>query len=159
MNPASLLSAANNILSRRELPQLRECQWQITTALCDDYAALLHTLREFAPDEGWLGCQSHNILCKAGVLPLPPASRIIDGELYARNRDESLHLRHNGQGAWLLTRYTTGGGESGISDTVSLLGANQEAGTLTYQRLWRHDPRHGLHQFAARFTGFKETTR
>jgi len=154
MNPASLLGAANTVLSRHNLPELSACQWQITTVLCDDYAALLHTLRDFAPDEGWLGCQSHNILCQAGELTLPPASRIIDGELYARARDESLHLRHDGQGGWLLTRYTVGGGKSGLSDTVTLLGANREVGTLTYQRLWCHDPRHGLHQFAARFTGF-----
>ena len=120
-------------------------------------AALLAAIEAFQPEQGWLACQSGNLFFRDGAWPQQRPGQLHDAELYRTQGDSSLHLRYRGDGSWLLTYYLPDQGEEYVSDELSLLGRAELCARLAYQRLWAHDPRHGLYQFAARFVGFKES--
>jgi len=86
---------------------------------------------------------------------------LLSGELVNLD-DESLHIRQNGRGGWVATRFTPGKGEEYLVDEHRLVAFESDPdrraspGGLHYRRYWRLDPYHGIRQAAARFIGFEE---
>lgn len=74
-------------------------------------------IANFAPVEGWLCYQSAVIEVRDGAVPKPGDGRglILSGELI-NAAWESLHIRQNGRGGWLLTRFTPDRGETYLAD-------------------------------------------
>ena len=124
---------------------------------------LAQLIADFAPDSGWLCFQSEVMQVRGAVLPEPDRARglLLSGELVDAD-GESLHIRQDGRGGWIATRFTPGVGERYLVDEHRLVvfepdpDRRDRPGWLRYLRYWRLDPDHGIRQAAARFIGFDE---
>jgi hypothetical protein len=124
-------------------------------------AKLDRQVADFAPDSGWLCFQSEVLRIHDGQLPGPDEDRglPLSGEL-VNGAGESLHLRQNGRGGWIVTRFTPEQGKEYLVDDCSLIAhesnpeRRRDPGQLCYRRYWCLDPHHGVRQAAARFIGF-----
>jgi hypothetical protein len=125
-------------------------------------------IANFAPVEGWLCYQSAVIEVRDGAVPKPGDGRglILSGELI-NAAWESLHIRQNGRGGWLLTRFTPDRGETYLADEHRFVvhaptqGYTSAPRYLRYRRFWtlgkdQRNTRQGIRQHAACFIGFME---
>lgn len=126
-------------------------------------AELERQIADFAPDRGWVCYQSEVATVQDGQLPRSDSKRglLLSGEL-VNLANESLHIRQDGQGGWVVTRFIPDQGEEYLVDDYSLIVHERDPerranpGRAYYRRYWRPDPQHGIRQAAARFIGFDE---
>jgi hypothetical protein len=158
MNVEELLNAYRRVAERgNRLPEMDSADVEMSCECLHSAVGAWESIVAFAPVAGWLGCQSQN---RAFTATPPPAPDTTTGVLlYAEcvNSDGySLHLRYNGAGAWLLTRFTPHQGNTYLCDTVKLIATDSNLGSLRYRRYWQLDPQHGAEPFTACFIGFEQ---
>lgn len=118
-------------------------------------------LRTFAPDQGWLCFQSRVDRFLPGE-DLPDQGILLNGEVTAPS-GESLHIRQDGDGSWVLTRFVEQApderGATHLVEEVTFLGEPlarfEPTQDLCYRRYWGYDPDFGYRPVLARFVGFK----
>lgn len=158
MNVEELLNAYRQVAGcGNKLPEMNSTDFEMSSERLPSAAEAWESIVAFAPVAGWLGCQSENRAFTANPPPAP--DRITGVLLYAEcvNSDShSLHLRYNGAGAWLLTRFTPRQGNTYLCDTVKLIATDPNLGSLRYRRYWRLNPQHGAEPFVACFIGFEQ---
>ena len=158
MNVEELLNAYRRVAERgNRLPEMNSADFKMGSERLSSAVEAWESIVAFAPVAGWFGCQSQN---RAFTANPPPAPDTTTGVLlYAEcvNSDgHSLHLRYNGAGAWLLTRFMPRQGNTYLCVTVKLLATDPNLGSLRYRRYWQLDPKHGVEPFAACFIGFEQ---
>lgn len=164
-----LLTAYEHLRIDHGLPLMRSEQVEITpipvqadpldsTAGADRLAGIISA---FGPSEGWLCYQSAVLVFPPGGLPGPDSARglLLSGELANADR-EGLHIRQDGRGGWIVTRFTPGQGGHYLVDDCSFVtheprpGDNKPLRSLCYRRYWTTDEHHCIRQAAACFIGF-----
>lgn len=124
---------------------------------------LAEEIAHFAPDAGWLCYQSKVVEVKDGNLAgnQDGLGLILSGEL-TNAAGESLHIRQDGRGGWLVSRFTPDQGDCYLADIQRLIvhaphqDQPRRARYLRYRRYWKQDEHHGVRQHAACFIGFSE---
>lgn len=118
--------------------------------------AALERLRRFKPTQGWMSCQSVNLLLDGPDLPETneQTGSLLSAE--ACNADgASLHLRYDGADSWCATEYRPTPGGPYLADIVTQVAYKVPLGRyLRYRRFWRVDAAQGAQVFAACFIGF-----
>lgn len=160
MNIAELEQCYNTLATRYKLPSLAPATLTMESTTVTRLEELLLAIETFAPLQGWICYQSkvhsfwHGEPWRLADVGLPLSGEFID------DNGNALHLRQNGSGGWLLTRYlhngTTTENSNYLSDDITQLGNSHAPGPLCYRRFWRIDPEQGVIPFAACFTGFEE---
>ena len=109
----------------------------------------------FRPVQGWLCYQSRVAVFTDGnpARPDEQTGCILYGECVDAN-GQSLHIRQDGNGEWVVVNFSYQDGAEHLVDEVSLIAARNELGSLKYRRYWQLDPEYGVRQIAACFTGF-----
>jgi len=128
-----------------------------------DNAALTDKVNNLnAPPCGWLTFQGEVIFFSASTPLVLPADSglLLNGEIVV-SKEQSLHIREDGQGGWLATTFTEHEktGEEVLSQSCKLLATGNKQNpklfpALLYNRYWKHLESFGYHQYCARFTGF-----
>lgn len=166
MNTQELLTAYHKVVDRQRtragtdrLPRMEAGEVEIMTELVADHDEVVRQLKVFAPSCGWIGFQSKNSVFTNGVVTVPDeddTGLLLSAECYNTVENESLHIRQDGAGGWLLIRVEMRAGNSAFFDTVALVAADKELRWLRYRRYWHIDAEHGAEPFAACFIGFGE---
>ncbi len=135
------------------------CGLELTPELYYTSEEVEAQVKFFEPTQGWLCFQSEvKYFCKENFCKektMPYSGILLYGEV-VNAAGKSLHIREDGQGAWILTTFTETEGDKYLVETKQFLGEkNLAPDRLYYHVYWQHDKKHGYHQFAARFTGFK----
>ena len=122
-----------------------------------DHAELSVTIEGFGAAMGWLGYQSgnqHQLSLDKVVLDKSYGT-LLNAEL-TNDQGQSLHIRYNGQGGWVVTRYEYSVGDQYIADRVSFVSSFDDKVKLHYLRFWQADDSAGLgvNPVFACFTGF-----
>lgn len=114
-------------------------------------------LNNFKPTQGWIGFQSVNASFTDGkVTPMDGKSGALLAAEAVNAKGQSLHIRYDGAGDWIVTQYEIADGGEHLADRVTHIAHNNELGKLRYRRVWRIDAEHGAAPFAACFIGFGE---
>ncbi|MDM8559772.1 hypothetical protein [Candidatus Parabeggiatoa sp. HSG14] len=140
--------------------KLKTCwlNWPPEPCTTSDSEIVEKNVKAFKPMQGWLCFQSGvEYFCKnCKEKTMPYSGILLYGEV-VNAEGESLHIRENGQGGWILTIFTETEGNKYLVETKEFLGEKKLAPEkLYYHVYWQYDEKHGYHQFAARFTGFKK---
>lgn len=113
-------------------------------------------LDSFKPSAGWLDYQSGKQLFLKSPLEISTDYDMLLNVEVA-NSNASLHVRYNGQGGWLVTRYDYNEGNDYLADTVKHFASFDKTGntTLQYLRFWKiQEDVLGVNPVFACFTGF-----
>lgn len=109
---------------------------------------------------GWLYFQ-HTLWHSKSDISLPTqfdkeAGYLLYGELVSEDNQNSLHIRQDGQGGWIVTEFSEiDGGKTHLVETIRLLGEFEKVGDLKYRVYWSFDSENNMYrQTAARFYGF-----
>lgn len=145
------IKGQNNLLDRLQI-----CGLEQESDSYDNPNDVETKVKAFEPVEGWLCFQSEvKSFCQGETMPY--AGILLYGEV-VNAKGESLHIREDGLGGWILTKLTEiDEGEQYLAETQKFLGlGNKQAPEKLYYRVyWENDQEHGYRQFVARFTGFE----
>ena len=138
------------------------CRVETFTKSVTDPSGVRKFLRAFAPKQGWLCFQSRIERFLPGE-DLPDHGILLYGEVVSL-ADQSLHIRQNGGGGWILTRFVEQALDereaTHLVEEITFLGETLERfgppKDLRYRRYWGHDPDFGYRPLLARFAGFTE---
>lgn len=151
MKPIELLKTLTALRIKGQNP----CDLTLESEACHTAEQVETKLKAFNPIQGWLCFQSEvKYFCQGQ--PMPYSGILLYGEVV--NADgQSLHIRENGQGGWILTTFTETEGENYLVETKTFLGEKELAPEKLYYRVyWKYDEKSGYQQFAARFIGFEK---
>jgi len=112
-------------------------------------------VESFLPEQGWL-CFQNKVEYFLQDEIIPYAGILLYGEVVKLAQKESLHIREDGQGGWILTEFAETEGNDYLVETKTFLGEGKKLTPekLYYRVYWQYDERHGYRQVAARFNGF-----
>lgn len=152
MNTQDLLRLYNKLdLPAMQMGQLTTKSERLSTA-----DAAMAAISKFSPVAGWLGFQSATRVFRSTeprpVFRYTETTGVLLNAEVINTSGESLHLRYDSAGGWLITHFTyTAGGEY-LTDTVKLAIHGSPGGFMYYRRFWNIDPQHGPLPFAACLT-------
>lgn len=110
-------------------------------------------VENFNPEQGWLCFQSKVEYFRKGKT-MPYSGILLYGEVI-NAQGQSLHIREDGQGGWILTSFEETEDNNYLVEDTEFLGEKELAPKkLRYRVYWKYDERHGYRQVAARFNGF-----
>ncbi len=132
-------------------------KWPPESCTTSDHEVVRQKIKEFAPEQGWLCFQSKvhyfrepDKMSFSGIL--------LYGEVVKKATNQSLHIREEGQNAWILTYFEETEGDNYLLENTVLLGEKELAPKkLGYRLYWQYDEKQGYRQLAARFNGFTDT--
>ncbi len=159
MQPNELLEALSKLKPAKELEKLRQkplkpCNLTLISESAQTPQAVREKLMRFKPEQGWLCFQDQVEYFRKGE-SVPDFGIVFYGEV-VNTQGQSLHIRENGQGGWVLTTYTENlEGDQYLVENAAFLGEKHFApAQLFYRVYWQHDEQQGYRQFAARFMRF-----
>lgn len=160
MNTAEILSAYSELASKNaKLFAPMESVWlRIETQRHfrePAREALRAAIESFEFTDGWV-CFTGKVEAYASFASLPRDMTMLSAEL-RRGQTESLHVRQDGQGGWLLTRMTETShspGQQLLASDQQFISTRKELGPLRYRVYWRYDDGQGYRKYVARFVGF-----
>jgi len=159
MQPSELLKILPKLKGQENLlHKLELCGLKQNPDPCSTSEEVEAKVKAFEPIQGWLCFQSEiKYFCKnCKEQTMPYTGILLYGEV-VNAAGESLHIREDGQGGWILTILTETKGEQYLVETKEFLGEKKLAPEKLYYRVyWQYDEEQGYHQFAARFIGFKK---
>lgn len=140
------------------LPLMQLYSLSITSERFDAADKAYAQLANFQSVQGWAGFQSANRIFADGIIPVMDGET---GQLLAAEAvhasGDSLHIRFDGAGKWIVTRYATVEGNDYLADSVEHIArADTNLGKLRYRRFWHIGQEHGYEPFAACFIGFEK---
>lgn len=167
MNTAELLksyqkvSEATKLTTGEALPALESEGYELTCAepvVCTSEQQLWSAIGAFGQACGWLAYQSGNQhqLDITIITAKQEYGSLLNAELY-NGKDQSMHIRYNGHGGWVVTTYTYKSGGDYVVDEVSYVSSFENKKTLNYLRFWKDGGDKnmlGVNPVFACFTGF-----
>lgn len=143
---------------------------------------VLEMVKNFAPEQGWLCFQSNvEYFCQQDFCEhksLPDSGLLLYGEV-VNAQGQSLHIREDGEGGWILTEFEETEGDDFLVEERTFLGEKQlflkkteeqqflgekqlflektDVPKLLYRVYWQYDEKHGYRQFSACFKGFLQS--
>ena len=119
---------------------------------------LSDAIQHFGAARGWLGYQSGNqhLSSLDKVVLKDSYGALLNAEL-TNDQGQSLHIRYNGQGGWIVTSYEYDSGDQYIADRVSYVSSFDDKIKLSYLRFWKvnnNGASLGVNPVFACFTGF-----
>lgn len=137
-----------------------------TFPAADGQQTLKQAIHDFKPVQGWLCIQSNVLFFHESKKFVLPEGVLLNGEAVNEN-GESLHIREDGKGGWLLTSFREVDPEEEeeccrcMVEDFAFLGTShakdpKDYPQITYRRYWNYDEDFGCRQFSARFTGFQQ---
>jgi hypothetical protein len=178
LNTLKLKSALDKVLDLAALGMCQYAEPQHTGFGFNEYTTFIKHLEEAQPQQGWLVFQSKSIAftdpanIKDALSKNKPHGYLLYGE-FIQDENNSIHIRQDGSGGWIVTRYTEDSGEiEAFVETVKLISIhhgdkNPEFTRLKYRVYWQlEEPKEEelkegdlsgrcFRQVAARFCGFE----
>lgn len=157
MNVPELLQAYAQLPPHNgiSLPPMRSGTLVARSAQAATKEQAWEALAAFRPAQGWIGYQSR-VAAFTRSDPPPPDDEtgcILCAECVDFG-GQSLHIRQDGKGAWIIVRFFHLEGSEHLVDEVSLVATRAELGNLVYRRYWQIDARCAVSQIATCFCGF-----
>lgn len=155
MNATELLALYSKV---PDLPPMQLYSLSITPERINSVVKVYEQLVDFQSTQGWTGFRSANHFFTDGQILVMDGETgpLLAAEAVNANGD-SLHIRYDGAGKWIVTRYATVKGNDFLADSVEHIARiDTKLGKLRYRRFWRIGQKHGAEPFAACFIGFKK---
>ena len=145
--------------SDAKLPELEPKTYglSVKTETLTTVEAVYAALDSFNPSSGWIDYQSGKQSFLKPPLEINTSYDMLLNAEMANGSNASLHVRYNGQGGWLVTRYDYSEGDDYLADTVKHFASFDKDGntTLQYLRFWKiQEDVLGVSPVFACFTGF-----
>ena len=143
------------------LPKLQPSAYSLTKPQAKNCASpvlVWAEIESFGQASGWLGYQSGNqyALELTTLQPKKEYGILLNAEL-ANDKGQSLHIRYNSHGGWVVTTYRYEAGDEYIADEVTYFSSFDDGKKLKYLRFWKADDASsslGINPVFACFTGF-----
>lgn len=147
------------------LPALDAAPYRVGVAykVVTDPQELATAISNFGGTTGWLGYQSGNEYFETcnEILMSDRYGVLLNAEM-ANESNESLHIRYNGDGGWIVTTFNYSGEDSGkgdwyLADSLGYVSSFNDGLKLQYKRFWAQgdgSKTTGVNPEFACFTGF-----
>lgn len=148
MNAQELLTLYQTMSMHHSLPAMEPKTWDLRCDIenLDTAAAVMELVKKFNPTTGWLGFQSTTKIFKTNKeLPVmnETTGTLLNAEM-ANALGQSLHVRYDSAGNWIITKFTPTIGSNYLVDNVKFIIHHLPDNVFMFKRYWRLDAEQGI---------------